>query len=141
MLTEKDFIWKEHKANNIPTNPLEEYYCLIDLKDCVRKYSIVPQYPEIDTCCIDTKADPELYILFEAVGDRATDEDKERYSFIYESNNYDGCLFKKKSFVRAYKTMEEAKKRAYLQYRMIYGFALSHIVDDVEASTKDHICI
>jgi len=139
MLKEQDFIWKEHMTNNIPSNPLEEYYCLVDTGSCIRKYSIQPQYPEIRNGYVDHSKEPELYIFFEATGRKATDEEKK--SMFYEYTNYDGCVFDHKTFIRAYISMIEAKQRAYFNYKAIYGYALSHIVDNVEDSTKDHVFI
>lgn len=139
MLKQEDFSWKERKTNNIPTNPLEGYCCIIDTENSARLYIIEPQYPEIDKCCIDRKSNPELYILFEAVGKKATDKDKEH--IFYDSINYEGYLFENKTFIRAYKTLQEAQERAYLNYRMIYGYVFSHIINDVEAATANHMCI
>lgn len=139
MIEEKDFIWKERKTNNIPTNPLDCFYCIIDVGDSARLYSIQPQYP-LDENCIKTSDEPELYILFEDVVRKATTEDRDY--FFYEESNYDGYVFNgNKYFVRAFNNLEDAKKQAYKQYKAIYGFVLSHIVDDINEATKNHFVV
>lgn len=47
MLEKKDFIWKVSKINNIRTNPIDEYFCIIRDKtsDFAKKYSITFHYP------------------------------------------------------------------------------------------------
>jgi hypothetical protein len=138
MLQEKDFVWKEHYENNMNTNPLQEWCCIIDVGDTARKYSIVPQYPSKDGICVDHSCDPEYYILMEAIGRKATDEDKN--SFVYQYSNYDGYMFNTPSLVRVFTDMESAKKRAYVQYKAIFGFVLSHITD-IDNATKNHFVI
>ena len=139
MLKENDFIWKEHNANNIKQNPLDEWYCLVDTCICARKYSIVPQYPSDDGVLIKPNSDPEYYILFESTGKKASEE--EQNEWYYKSSNFDGYLFNNKSFIRVFKTKEEAEKRAYYNYKMIYGYVLSHIEKDVEKATFNHFVV
>lgn len=138
MLKKEDFKWHEHRANNISTNPLTEWYCIVDVGNHARKYGIIPQYPEKDGITYPNE-DPEYYVLFEASGNKATDEEKEE--FHYKHAHFDDYLFGRESFIRVYKTMEEAKDQAYLQYKAIFGFVLAHITDDVEAATKEHISV
>lgn len=123
-MQEPEFNWKEHFTNNIPSNPLQEWYCIVDVGTHARKYSIEPQYPSTDGVCIDPTAEPELYIFFEATGRKATEED--RKGPFYNSIEYDGYVFEKPSFIRAFKTLEEAKVRAKVQYNAI-KYAMSFI--------------
>ena len=139
MIKETDMQWHEHYENNIQTNPIGEYYCIIDLGESARKYGIAPQYPSSNGVVIDRTKEPELYILFEAIGREATDWEKQ--AVFYNSINYDGYVFEHEKFVRAFKTLEEAKKRAYVQYRAVYGYALSHVCGDVEDATKKHFVV
>lgn len=140
MIRKEDFVWKEHRVNNIDTNPIENIYCIIDVGESARRYSIQPQYPLHKEGYIDTINDkPELYILFEDIGRKATIEEKNNW--ICKSNLYDDYCFNGKGFIRAFKTLEEAKEQAYKQYIAIFGYALSHIVDDVEDATKKHFVI
>lgn len=147
MLKKEDFSWKVHHANNIPTNPIDEYYCIIDVGAHARKYSIEEQFPLRENGCICPDEDsPEYYILFESTGAKATDEDKKKM-FYKESESecftatlFDGYVFSHNSFIRVFKTIEEAKEAAYEQYKAIYGFVLAHIIDDVEEATSKHFC-
>lgn len=139
MLTEKDFVWKEHYENNINTNPLGEYYCIIDCGNYAKKYGIVPQYPSKDGVSISLKDKPEYYVLFEANGRKATKADKNK--MFYEMYNFDDYVFENTSFVRVFTTLEDAKSRAFFQYKMIFGYVLSHIEANTELATQHHFCV
>lgn len=139
MLTEKDFVWKEHYSNNINTNPLDEYYCIVDCGNYARKYGIVPQYPSKDGVTVSLKDDPEYYILFESRGNKASDTDRNK--LFYEMCNFDDYLFENPSFIRVFKTLDEAKKRAYVQYKTIFGYVLSHIEANTELATQHHFSV
>jgi hypothetical protein len=139
MLQKDDFIWKEHHENNIADNPLGEYYCIVDCGNYARKYSIVPQYPSKDGFCINMSEAPEYYILFEARGNKASDE--ERQKTFYEMCHFDDYVFEHESFIRVFKTLDEAKDRAYVQYRAIFGYVLPHIEKDVNSATKHHFVV
>ena len=140
MIKYEDLIWKEHKANNIQTNPLEDIYCIIDTGDSARMYFIKPQYPLHEDGSINTKEDePELYILFENIGYEASNKEKREYG--YQFSNYDGYVYDgNKNFCRAFKSLEEAKHGAYQQYVAIFGFVLAHL-GDVEKLTADHFVV
>ena len=125
----EDMHWKEFHANNISSNPMEEYYCILDCGNYARKYSIVPQYPSQDGVCIDRNSEPEYYVLFEANGHKATDDDKQ--AIFYPQTNFSGYLFKTPSFIRVFKTLKEAKQRAHYQYVAIYGYVASHFDNNV----------
>lgn len=139
MLDREDFIWKKHYENNINTNPLGEHYCIVDCGDYARKYSIVPQYPSDDGICVKMSEPPEYYILFESRGRKASDADKTKP--LYEMYHFDDYLFENSSFIRVFKTLEEAKKRAYVQYKTIFGYVLSHIEPNTALATKHHFCV
>ena len=139
MLEKQDFIWKEHFANNIPTNPLEEYYCIIDCGNNARKYSIIPQYPSDDGISEKTSEKPECYVFFESIGRKATENDKK--NFFYNYIQFDGYIFDKASFIRVYKTLDEAKERAYVQYKAIFQYVLSHIERNTDLATQHHFCV
>lgn len=139
MLCENDFIWQEHFENNIPNNPLGEYYCIIDVGNHARKYSVVPQYPSKDGICVNRDCEPEYYVLFESCGHKANIQ--ERQDPFYQSYHFNGYVFGHNSFIRVFKTFEDAKKRAYIQYKSIFGYVLSHIEPDIETATKNHVCV
>ena len=139
MLTEKDFIWKEHHENNISTNPLGEYYCIVDCGSYAKKYGIRPQYPSKDGVCVNLNQEPEFYILFETNGHKATERDRD--GSFYEYCNFDDYLFERESFIRVFKTLDEAKKRAYVQYKTIFGYVLSHIEANTDLATQHHFSV
>lgn len=140
MLKIKDFNWTPHYANNIDSNPIEEYYCTIDVGNGhARKYSIQEQYPLIGHFQQDMSQPVQYYILLEAIGHPATDEDKQHIFYGY--SNFDDYVFEKSSFIRVYTDLKTAQEGAYEQYKAIYGYVLSHMVDDVEAETQTHFCV
>ena len=124
MLKENDFVWKEHNANNIKQNPLDEWYCIVDTCICARKYSIVPQYPSDDGVLIKPGSDPECYILFECTGKKASEE--EQNEWYYKNSNFDGYLFNNKTFIRVFKTKEQAEKRAYYNCQLPTTYRITH---------------
>lgn len=132
LLGKKDFIWKEKKTNNIESNPLEYWYTTYDNGDVSRLYYIIPQYPSVDDMCVNTYENPELYIYFEAIGTVIAEGEVEcKYSGI--GNGY---VYGKGSFKRAFKTIQEAKDRAYRDYKMVYGYAMSFIDDKGDANEQ-----
>lgn len=148
MLKQEDFKWKEHHSNNIPDNPIDEYYCIIDTGAHARKYSIQEQMANATEQCSPLQEnsyicpdedEPEYFILFESSGNKATDKDKE--NMFYKESSFDEYVFGHDTFIRVFKTMEEAKEQAYKQYKAIYGYVLAHIVDDVEEATSNHFCV
>lgn len=75
MLKQEDFKWKEHHSNNIPDNPIDEYYCIIDTGAHARKYSIQEQMADATEQCSPLQEnsyicpdedEPEYFILFES---------------------------------------------------------------------------
>ena len=138
MVKKEDFIWKKHFVNNIETNPLEYYYCIIDTGKGARRYAIQPQYPSEKTGLILDTKNPEYYILFEDIGKKATEE--ERKNHLYQYNNLDGYIFDGKGLVRVFKTLEDAKERACVQYSAIYGYALNYI-GNTEEITQNHFVV
>ena len=139
MLNLCDFVWKKHYENNILTNPMGCYYCIIDCGTHARRYSIVPQYPSTDGVSVNRSVSPEYYILFESTGHKATEIEKSQ-SF-YDMCHYDDYVFEGDTFIRVFTSLDEAKRRAYTQYKAIYGYVLSNVVKDIEESTKHHFSV
>lgn len=116
-------IWYEHRANNIPTNPISCWFAI----DFSSKYSktyryfyIIPQYPSEDGFTTKDGDDPELYVLFEG---RCTEYERgdardslfNDMLMLPEKTNGEIQVFwdsSKSTFLRAFKTIEEAKARA-----------------------------
>ena len=109
------FIWKEKKVNDIDSNPLECWICKTEMGEHERIYRIVPQYPSDETG-LTTSDEPELYVLFEEI--------------VFEGR--DGRIHDSDYFVKACKTLDEAKKRAELQYSHIAN--IIHIYFEEEHS-------
>ena len=113
LLTEDDFNWKPIYANNLIQNGQDGWYAILhakkDGKFYVCKWSILFQREELEPMYQAQDAETESYILFmERYFDLAEPiiypEPSNETSF-YDVNEYG-------SFVRAYKTLEEAKSGA-----------------------------
>lgn len=117
MILEKDFVWHIKKENNISVNPIQAEYCIIDFgyEDGKGKlYSIERQYPQ-DEHGLKLSDEPELYILYESSCKKTNISSYSTYGE-YELLN--------KHLVRVFKTLEEAKKRAFVQYSHIYHYVM-----------------
>ena len=141
--TENDLIWKPIYPNNMPDNGVEGYYCLMLHKDkegkySGRKYSIVFQYEEVEKGSGLINTDKiNAFILFEKVyreiigpldyPSSINEESNPLYSK-NTLNSYDMNSFG--SFVYAYDNIEDAKKRALFQYKAIYGYVASYMIED-----------
>ena len=122
--------WREHRANNIESNPISFWFAIdysSKYNKTYRYFYIIPQYPSEDGVTIkDWKDDPELYVLFEG---RCTEYEKGDIE--YETKNGKGWEYfedllvfeengevkaywdsSKSTFLRACKTMDEAKHRS-----------------------------
>lgn len=139
-----DLVWKPVYPNNMKGNGLDGYYCLMLYKDkegkvSGRKYSIIFQHEEVEkgTGLIDSNK-INGYILFEKVyreiiGDLDYPEAQEDYApDLWKSTNTlsSSDMNDKGSFVYAYDNIEDAKNRALCQYKAIYGYVLSHMIED-----------
>ena len=126
--------WNARKVNDIPTNPLDCYWAVGAVRAYPRLYRIVEQYPA-DTKGMRIGNKPELYVLFEEIGGRRVSDvftnEKEieewKYAKIWGNHWFKGDG----RFVHAYKTLEEAKKRAETQISHIEG-----IMDEYFPETK-----
>lgn len=110
--------WKTRQVNDIETNPLDCYWAIGMIRKFPRLYRIVEQYP-IDKNGVIIGSEPELYVLFEALDGRPRWDvfEGERQLKEWEQSSVWGDYFFKDrgAFVRAYKTLDEAKERAELQ--------------------------
>lgn len=122
-------IWREHRANNMESNPISFWFAIdysSKYNKTYRYFYIIPQYPSKDGVTIKDGDDPELYVLFEG---RCTEYEKGDIE--YETRNGRGWEYfedlivfeengevkaywdsSKSTFLRAYKTMDEAKHRS-----------------------------
>lgn len=142
-----NMVWKPIYPNNMKCNGIDGYYCLMLHKDkegkvSGRKYSIVFQNEEVEkgTGLVNPNK-INGYILFEKVYreivgpldyPEATDREPLDLWHYNENENtlHSSDMNDKGSFVYAYDNIEDAKKRALCQYKAIYGYVLSHMVED-----------
>ena len=126
--------WNTRKVNDIPTNPLDCYWAVGAVRAYPRLYRIVEQYPAV-TKGMRIGDTPELYVLFEEIGGRRISDVFTNENELKEwanSHKWGDCWFKGHGrFVHAYKTLEEAKKRAETQISHIEG-----IMDEYFPETK-----
>lgn len=147
-LSINDLTWKPIYPNNMKTNGLDGYYCLLLHKNengtyGARKYSIKFQHKELEAGT--GHVDPniiEMYVLFEKCYPKIVG--KLSYPDASECGtpkdlwcNNDNALNSADindcgEFVRAYTNIEDAKMRALTQYKSIYAYAMSHLIDDAE---------
>ena len=113
VLKSEDLIWKDIFANNMEINPKEGIYTILnkkynDNKFYACKWSIIFQSKELSPMCINSKEDIDLYILFQK---RYFDLDKPLiYPNVSNKGFYDVNDYGE--FIRAYRTLEEAKEGA-----------------------------
>lgn len=117
--------WKECKVNDIETNPLECWYAVGFVGESPRLYQIEPQYPNPngDGYTVDTSSEPELYILFETLGGEHFSKARHPENGTERSHNrlWGDYAFEdeRRRLVRAFRTLDEAKKRAEVQISAI----------------------
>lgn len=150
-LKPEDLVWKPIYPNNILSNEIMGYYTLVLRKDSDgrvygRKYSILFQKEEdpehLGKGVLPPHARTELYILlvkgyYDVSGPLDYPEPAEGgYSpfsqFEQESTFHSYGVNDYGRFVRAYPTLELAKKRATVQFRAVFGYAMSCLLPDEE---------
>lgn len=138
----EDLNWKPIHPNNLESNPIEGYYCIIlhKLNDNTisgRKYSILFQHEEISMGLID-RSKIERYNLFEksyssVEGNLDYDAPRKMFTNTFWNDDRtfsDNDINSYGSFVRSYDNIEDAKARALGQYKAVYGYALSFIEEE-----------
>lgn len=131
-LTADQLDWKPYYPNNMPQNGQEGWYCIIQNGDHARKYTITFQYPVVDDI-----SRPDLgvdrYILFEKLyhdleGPLEYPEPTPDFDILYS-----GCDINSfGKFVYAHKTLDDAKRSAVSQWQAVFGYALSHLLENEE---------
>lgn len=146
-LRSEDLNWKPIYPNNILCNKAEGEYALVlrraeDGTVFGRKYSILFQLAEdpdhLGEGCIAREHRIEAYILFEAMLNDVTGPldyppPRRSGSIFHEDSNVtlsDWGVNEYGSFIRAYPTIELAKKRAVIQFKAVFGYALSHLLPE-----------
>lgn len=137
MLKETDFKWKIRHSNNISTNPVQSEFCVIDLGNGKGKlYMVESHYPQ-NTDGLTNQENGYKYFVFFACDARRPTEEEQEMDFL-EWIAYGGYILTSKTLIAIFDTMDDAKKRAYAQYKHHFGYVLSHFVDDVKAETQKH---
>lgn len=125
--------WKERKVNDIETNPLECWYAVGFVGETPRLYQIEPQYPNPngDGYTVDPSKEPELYILFETIGGEHFSKTRlpEDGTGWLRNRLWEDYAFEdwRRRFVRAFSTLDEAKKRAEVQISEIQNIIDAYV--------------
>ena len=140
MVKETDFKWKIRHSNNIPTNPVQSEYCIVDLGNGKAKlYMVEPHYPQ-GTDGLTNRENGPKYFVFYACDARPPNEEEQKMDF-FDWITYGGYILTSKTLIAIFNAMDDAKKRAYTQYKHHFGYVLSHFVDDVEEETRKHFVV
>lgn len=126
----KPLVWKERKVNDIESNPLECWYAVGQVGTSTRLYTIQPQYPVKEGYITVSDSEPELYILFETLDGKhisVTRVPEEGYSWLGQRIWDDYTFDQAPSFVRAFKTLDEAKARAEIQRKAIANIIAQYL--------------
>lgn len=144
-LTEKDLEWKPLYPNNMLCNRMTGWYCFLWIRNengtySGRKYTILFQERENEKGYIEG-GNPELFVLFEKIyaelekpleypaPSNTSIFNSESSITFFDINSYG-------NFVRAFKDVYSAQKRALKQFKMVFGFALSSVVSEKEEEKK-----
>ena len=138
MLKESEFKWLARHMNNIPENPLDCEYCIVDFGDGTGKmYVVRPLYAQDTNGVI--QRDRYKYFVFLDCRVRLA-KAKER-AYPDSMSLYSGYQKLDETLIAVFDTMEDAKKRAYTQYAHHFGYVLRHVVDDIEEATRNHFVV
>ena len=129
------FEWNVKFINNIESNGLECWYTVQKLNASFKLYKIVPQFPADERGLITDSKTPEYYILFEGRAKKYED----RNALTDFSNYGDFIEDGHSSFIRVFKTLDEAKRRAVLQYDVIAAISKTYFPLNVPFSLKMNI--
>ena len=135
LLNKEDFIWKTKHVNNIEENPIEYWYTTFHNGKTARKYYIEPQYPVYGENQISRLSDVEngnieLYIYFEARGVKVDDDSQSYMDRNHPDSIGDGYKYENNgTFKHAFKNIDDAKHRAYIDYCAVFKYAKSFIAE------------
>ena len=140
MLKETDFKWQVRHANNIPGNPIDCHFCIVDCGDGTGKmYMVEPMYAQDTNGVVKGTAEHKYFVFFACTVRLATEEDKKQP--LHSCMTYSGYVITSKTLIAIFDTMEDAKKRAYTQYAHHFGYVLPYVVDDIDAETRKHFVV
>lgn len=139
MLNESDFRWHIRRANNIPSNPVDCEYCIVHHGNGTGKmYVVQPQYAQTPEGLVKSSEGYKYFVFFDCNVQLASAEGGDPFP---SWSTYSGYAVTSKSFIAIFDNVEDAKKRAYTQYAHSFGYVLPHIVDDIDAATRNHFVV
>lgn len=138
MLKETDFKWLVRHMNNIPENPLDCEYCIVDCGDGTGKRYVVRPLHAQNTNGVIQLGQYKYFVFLDCRVRLA--KAKER-SYPDSMSLCAGYRKTDETLIAVFDTMEDAKKRAYTQYAHHFGYILRHIVDNIEEATRNHFVV
>lgn len=140
MLKETSFRWHTRKETNIPSNPIKSEFCIVDFRNGIgRMYKIKPICAQNADGMLNESVGYKYFVFFCCNVRLASEEDRKRDFFSF--SEYAVYVVTLETFIAIFDTMEDAKKRAYTQYKHHSGYVLSHVVDDIEKETQKHFIV
>ena len=138
-MTEVDLEWKPYYPNNMLQNGQEGWYCVLQNGSHARRYTILFQYPMDEEGYIHSEQGVDRWILFEKLyhdldGPLVYPEPFPcdpwpEASAADELNDFG-------QFHYACRSLEQAKGQALRCCQMVFGYALSHLLEDEEEETQ-----
>ena len=139
MLKENDFKWLTRRANSIPTNPVDCYYCIVDTGDGTGKmYVVKPLHAQNTGGMVKAKQGYKYFVFLDCSVQRVPTDQR---NFPHSMSLYSGYRVVSETLIAVFDTVEDAKKRAYTQYTHHFGNVLPHVVDDTTALTQKHFVV
>ena len=108
MLKENDFKWLTRRANNIPTNPVDCYYCIVDTGDGTGKmYVVKPLHAQNTDGMVKEKQGYKYFVFLDCSVQRVPTDQR---NFPYSMSLYSGYRMVSETLVSVFDTIEDAKK-------------------------------
>lgn len=140
MLDKSAFNWQKKMVNNIPENPLDSEFCIVDLGNGTGKlYMVKPLYAQSTTGLYNSDAGYKYFVFFDC--NVRLPSESEKKDFWYGCEYYAGYVMTSKTLIAVFDTMDDAKERAYTQYSHHFGYVLPHVVKDMDAETRNHFVV
>ena len=139
MIKESDLKWRTRYINNMKSNGVECFYSIIDYGNGEgRMFWIQPMMSADYKGMINVDAGYKYYCFFES---SVKKKGLDAYAKFFNCRSYSGYSRVTDTLIQVYDSLEDAKKRAYVQYFHIYGYVVSSIGSDSEETTKNHFVV
>ena len=139
MVKKEDLVWHIKRVNNIETNPIESYYCIIATSENEGRMFHIQPFHEIGENGRAIGREPKYFLFSQCGVQKATEEEKEHWT--YQGNLHSGYLITHRTVTAIYEDLEKAKGNSYRYYEFVYGYAMSHVVDDTEETSQNHYVV